>query len=167
LIQKAIFFDRDGVLNKELGDYVCNIKDFEILPDAVDCIRLAKENGFLVIVITNQGGIDKKLYSKEDLNSFHRKLQDACRKKGTEIDDFYYCPHHPIIGKCLCRKPDSGMLEKAISKFRIDKSMSLMIGDTERDMQAAAKAGIKSLLVQPNSDKYRLLEKEIQNINRK
>jgi D-glycero-D-manno-heptose 1,7-bisphosphate phosphatase len=167
LTQKAIFFDRDGVLNKEIGNYVCNIDDFEILPDAVDCIKLAKDNGFLAIVITNQGGIDKKLYSKEDLASFHQKLQDECLKRGTEIDDFYYCSHHPIIGKCLCRKPDSGLLEKALSKYDIDPSISLMIGDTDRDMQAAAKAGIKSLLVQPNTEKLRLLENEIQNIIKK
>ena len=74
LMQKAIFFDRDGVLNKEIGDYVCQIDDFEILPDAVDCIKLAKSLGFLAIVITNQGGIGKKLYSPEELNSFHQKL---------------------------------------------------------------------------------------------
>ena len=167
MLHKAIFFDRDGVLNREIGDYVCRIHDFEILPDAVDCIRLAKENGFLAIVITNQGGIDKKLYSREDLESFHQKLQVECRKRGTEIDDFYYCPHHPVAGKCLCRKPDSLMLEKAMAKYKIDKTLSLMIGDTDRDMEAAAKAGIKSLRVQPNSEKFRLLEKEIELINNK
>ncbi len=164
MTQKAIFFDRDGVLNREIGNYVCTISDFDILPDAVDCIRMVRDKGFLAIVITNQGGIDKKLYSREDLHTFHQKLQQACVEKGTRIDDFYFCPHHPLVGKCLCRKPDSGMLEKALSKYRIDRSKSLMIGDTERDMQAAEKAGIKSLLVQPNSLKYRLLEEEINNL---
>jgi D-glycero-D-manno-heptose 1,7-bisphosphate phosphatase len=166
-MRKAVFFDRDGVLNREIGDYVCRMDDFDILPDAIDCIRLAKENGFLAIVITNQGGIDKKLYSKEDLQSFHRKLEQACLKNGTAIDDFYYCPHHPVVGKCLCRKPGSLMLEKAIGKYRIDKSRSIMIGDTDRDIEAASKAGIKSLLVQPNADKFRLLEKELNAINKK
>lgn len=161
MLRKAIFFDRDGVLNREIGDYVCNIRDFDILPDAVDCIKLAREHGFMAIVITNQGGIDKKLYSHDDLYSFHQKLKAECHDKGTEIDDFYYCPHHPIKGKCLCRKPDSLMLEKAIAKYQIDRTKSLMIGDTERDMLAAAKAGVKSLLVQPNSEKLRLLEREI------
>ena len=164
-MQKAIFFDRDGVLNKEIGDYVCQIDDFEILEDAVDCIKLAKSNGFLAIVVTNQGGIDKKLYSAEALRSFHQKLQDACLAQGTAIDDFYYCPHHPIEGQCLCRKPDSLMLEKAVAKYQIDKNKSLMIGDTSRDIEAAKKAGIHGLLIQPNSNKFRLLKAELDKIN--
>lgn len=161
MAQKAIFFDRDGVLNKEIGDYVCRLEDFEILEDAVACIRLAKDQGYLAIVITNQGGIDKSLYTEQDLAGFHKKLQDACHSAGTAIDDFYYCRHHPVTGHCLCRKPDSLMLEKAMAKYDIDGSQSLMIGDTERDIKAAEKAGIRALLVQPNSEKLRLLEKEI------
>ena len=165
LMQKAIFFDRDGVLNKEIGDYVCQIDDFEILPDAVQCIKLVKSLGFLAIVVTNQGGIGKKLYSHEELKSFHQKLQNACLENGTEIDDFFYCPHHPISGKCLCRKPESLMLEKAMAKYNIDKNKSLMIGDTARDVEAAEKAGVHGLLIQPNSNKFRLLEEEILKIN--
>jgi D-glycero-D-manno-heptose 1,7-bisphosphate phosphatase len=164
-MQKAIFFDRDGVLNKEIGDYVCKIEDFEILPDAVDCIKLAKSLGFLAIVVTNQGGIGKKLYSAKELHSFHLKLQDACVENGTKIDDFYYCPHHPISSKCLCRKPDSLMLEKAVAKYNIDKTKSFMIGDTSRDIEAAQKAGIHGLLIQPNSNKFRLFEEEIVKFN--
>jgi D-glycero-D-manno-heptose 1,7-bisphosphate phosphatase len=164
-MQKAIFFDRDGVLNKEIGDYVCKIEDFEILPDAVDCIKLAKSLGFLAIVVTNQGGIVKKLYSAEELDTFHLKLQNACEENGTKIDDFYYCPHHPISSKCLCRKPDSLMLEKAVAKYNIDKTKSFMIGDTSRDIEAAQKAGIHGLLIQPNSNKFHLLEEEIVKFN--
>jgi D-glycero-D-manno-heptose 1,7-bisphosphate phosphatase len=160
-MQRAIFFDRDGVLNREIGDYVCRLEDFEILEDSIDCIRLAKSYGFLVIIITNQGGIDKGLYTHEDLKSFHEKLITACKENDTVIDDIYYCPHHPVKGNCICRKPDSGMLEKAIAKHRIDRNRSLMIGDTFRDIEAATKAGIKSLLIQPNGDKLRLLEEEI------
>lgn len=160
-MQKAIFFDRDGVLNREIGDYVCRIEDFEVLTDSVASIQLAKSHGFKVIIITNQGGIDKDLYTAEELASFHQVLIDACEAAGTEIDDIYFCPHHPIKGKCLCRKPDSLMLEKAIAKHRLDPSKCLMIGDTERDMKAAEKAGVKGLLIQPNTEKLHLLEKEI------
>jgi D-glycero-D-manno-heptose 1,7-bisphosphate phosphatase len=163
-MQKAIFFDRDGVLNREIGDYVCKIDDFEVLPDAVECIKLAKDRGFMAIVITNQGGIDKELYTEIELNSFHEKLQKACREFGTMIDDFYYCKHHPIHGKCLCRKPDSLLLEKAMAKYQIDPDQSLMIGDTQRDIDAANKAGVKGLLIQPNRPKLRLLEEEINKI---
>lgn len=165
MTQKAIFFDRDGVLNREIGDYVCRLEDFEILPDTVASIKLAKENGFMAILITNQGGIEKGLYTHEDLLSFHKVLIDACEKEGVFIDDIYYCPHHPIKGKCLCRKPESGMLEKAIAKYRLHPERCLMIGDTERDMHAAEKAGVKRLLIQPNTEKLRLLENAIKELN--
>jgi D-glycero-D-manno-heptose 1,7-bisphosphate phosphatase len=160
-MQKAIFFDRDGVLNREIGDYVCKIEDFEVLTDSVACIQLAKSHGFKVIIVTNQGGIDKDLYTAAELRSFHQVLIDACTAAGTEIDDIYYCPHHPIKGKCLCRKPEGLMLEKAIAKYRLDPKQCLMIGDTERDIKAAESAGVKGLLIQPNTEKLRLLEKEI------
>lgn len=163
-MQRAIFFDRDGVLNREIGDYVCKPEDFEVLEDSAACVKLAKEYGFMAIVITNQGGIDKSLYTHETLLDIHKILQDACIEHGTKIDDFYYCPHHPVKGNCLCRKPDSLMLEKAAAKYNIDKSKSLMIGDTFRDIEAAEKAGVRSLLIQPNSPKLRLLEEEIKKI---
>lgn len=163
-MQRAIFFDRDGVLNREIGDYVCKTEDFEVLEDSAACVKLAKDYGFIAIVITNQGGIGKNLYTHETLSDIHRILQDKCLEHGTKIDDFYYCPHHPVKGLCLCRKPDSLMLEKAAAKYRIDKSRSLMIGDTFRDIEAAEKAGIRSLLIQPNSPKLRLLEEEIKKL---
>lgn len=163
-MHRAIFFDRDGVLNREIGDYVCNIEDFEVLPDSVDCIKMVKDMGFMAIVITNQGGIDKELYSVDELGQFHDKLQKACIEKGTRIDDFYFCPHHPIKGKCLCRKPDSMMIEKALAKYKLDPKYCLIIGDTERDIQAGLKAGISTLLIQPNSEKIRLLKAEIERL---
>lgn len=164
-MNKAVFFDRDGVLNREIGDYVCKIEDFQLLPDAVDCIAMAKENGFKVFIITNQGGIDKKRYSHQDLASFHQVIIDACAQRGLVIDEIFYCPHHPIVGHCLCRKPGSLMIEKAIAKYQIDPSKSIMLGDTDRDMEAAACCNVLGLLVQPNSDKISLLKKEIQRIN--
>lgn len=164
--KRAIFFDRDGVLNRELGDYVCKPEDFDILPDAVECIKLANERGFLSIIITNQGGIDKGLYTHETLAAIHRKIIDACQKEGAKIDDIFYCPHHPKVSMCLCRKPDSMMLEKAVGKFGLNIDECIMIGDTERDMQAAEKLGIKGILIQPNSPKLRLLTEEIDRIDR-
>lgn len=162
---KAVFFDRDGVLNHEIGNYVCNKDDFKLLDDSVSCIKYAKSQGFKVIVITNQGGIDKGLYTEKDLEGFHQILQNACLQNGTIIDDFYYCRHHPTVGNCLCRKPDSIMIEKAIAKHQIDKNQCFMIGDTARDIEAATKAGIKSILIQPNQAKLHLIEEEIQKIN--
>ncbi len=164
-MNKAVFFDRDGVLNREIGDYVCRIEDFELLPDAIECIVLAKESGFMVFVITNQGGIDKGLYSIDQLHSFHAVIQAKCKEKGVQVDEFFFCAHHPIVGNCICRKPDSLMLEKAIAKYNIDTERSFMIGDTERDMEAARKSNVYGVLIQPNTDKISLLKKEIQRIN--
>lgn len=160
-MRKAVFFDRDGVLNRELGDYVCRLEDFEVLEDSAEAIKMVRDRGYLAIVITNQGGIDKELYDHFELQRIHNRLQEACMKVGTVIDDFYYCPHHPVKGLCLCRKPDSLMLEKAIAKYRIDRQSSLMIGDTFRDIEAATKAGVRSLLIQPNTEKIRLLAEEL------
>lgn len=164
-MNKAVFFDRDGVLNKEIGNYVCRIEDFEVLPDAVECMAMAQANGFKVIVITNQGGIDKKLYSHADLATFHQVLVNACASQGVIIDEIFYCPHHPTIGNCLCRKPGSLMIEKALAKYQIDPNRSIMIGDTDRDMEAAAACNVLGIRVQPNADKISLLKKEILRIN--
>lgn len=156
--KKAVFFDRDGVINAEIGNYVTNENDFELLPDAVACIQYAVSQGFLAIVITNQGGIAKNLYDHHFVKKLHDKIQEATQGAITE---FFYCPHHPEIGKCICRKPDSLLLEKAIAKYKIQKSKSIMIGDNERDILAAQKIDLKGLLIQPNSSKIHLLKSEI------
>lgn len=163
-MNKAIFFDRDGVLNREIGDYVTRIEDFELLPDAVECIQIANQHGFLVFVITNQGGIDKQLYTIDELYTFHNVLIKACEAKGATIQEIFFCSHHPLNGNCICRKPDSVMLEKAIAKYNIDVKRSIMFGDTPRDIEAAEKVHVKGVLVQPNTDKISLLIKEIQRI---
>jgi D-glycero-D-manno-heptose 1,7-bisphosphate phosphatase len=160
-MQRAVFFDRDGVINQEMGDYVCHPNDFHILPDALDCIKLAHENGFKAIIITNQGGINKGLYNEQTLTEIHQVLINECVKNGTTIDDIYYCRHHPIVGKCLCRKPESLMLEKAIAKYQLMPSNCIMIGDHQRDMDAALKAGVNGLLVKPNEPKLHLLKEQI------
>lgn len=164
-MDKAIFFDRDGVLNREIGNYVCKMEDFELLPDAVDCIALARDNGFRVFIVTNQGGIQKGMYTVDDLHSFHQVIIDKCTARGLVIDEIFFCQHHPIVGNCLCRKPGSLMLEKAMAKYNIDPARSIMIGDTDRDMEAAAAVNVRGLLVQPNTDKISLLKKEIQSIS--
>jgi D-glycero-D-manno-heptose 1,7-bisphosphate phosphatase len=163
-MQRAVFFDRDGVINREMGDYVTQINDFHILADAIDCIKLAHEHGFKVIVITNQGGIDKGLYDENTLKEIHQKLINECVINGTTIEDIYYCRHHPIVGKCLCRKPESLMIEKAIAKYQLIPSQCIMIGDHQRDIDAAKKAGVFGLLVQPNEPKLHLLKEQIKNI---
>lgn len=150
-MNKAVFLDRDGVINRELGHYCERAEDFEILGDVGEAIKTLKDSGFVVIVISNQGGIAKGLYCAKDVEEMHAKLCDYLTKYQTEIDDFYFCPHHDAISKCLCRKPNSLMIEKAMAVYNIDPKVSYMIGDGKRDIEAAAKAGVKGILIESNS----------------
>jgi D-glycero-D-manno-heptose 1,7-bisphosphate phosphatase len=146
--QKCVFLDRDGVLNRERGEYTYRLDDFEVLSGVPEALRLLKNNGFLLIVVTNQAGIAKQLYQKEDVMACHNKLQESC---DTLIDAIYYAPGHPNFSESLSRKPDSLMLERAMAKYNINPNQSWMVGDSERDLHAADKVGVRSILV---GDKY-------------
>ncbi len=148
MIKKAVFLDRDGVLNKELGDYVCKIEDFKILEYNFSALKELQSRGYLLIVITNQGGLAKGWYSEETLGLMHDNLRKTYAEQGIIISEVYYCRHHPEYnGNCLCRKPGSIMLEKAIARFGIDASSSYFIGDRERDVIAGEAAGVKGILI--------------------
>lgn len=150
-MNKALFLDRDGVLNRERGDYTYTIEDFEVLPDVVEALSLARQKGYMLIVISNQGGVAKGIFTAERVEQLHDMLTERLAKEGVELDEIYYCKHHSDLGKCICRKPDSLMLEKAIARFDIDAKTSVMIGDSERDVLAAEKAGVKGFLIPSNS----------------
>lgn len=148
LKNKAVFLDRDGVLNKELGDYVCRLEDFEVLEHNIPALLELQERGYLLIVITNQGGLAKGWYTEEVLASMHARLIEVYSKKGIRISEIYYCRHHPEFnGKCLCRKPGSLMLEKAAARFEVDPAKSYFIGDRERDVLAGEGAGMTGILI--------------------
>lgn len=150
-MNKALFLDRDGVINRERGTYTHALENFEILPEVADALKLARSNGFLLIVISNQGGIAKGIYSKEQVELLHDHLQAELEDSGVHLDEIYYCPHHNAVGKCLCRKPGSLMLEKAIARFNINPLKSVLIGDNQRDIDAAVNAGVRGILVESNS----------------
>ncbi|MDP1727066.1 MAG: HAD family hydrolase [Bacteroidota bacterium] len=149
---KAIFLDRDGVLNKELGDYITCYEDFFILPHVFEGLKILQQHGYLLIVITNQGGIAKKLYTLDELNKMHNYLRGELLKNGVILTDIYFCPHHPILGNCLCRKPGSLLVEKALSKYNIDPAQSFFIGDKIRDIECGEAAGVKGVFIEPNED---------------
>ena len=119
-MNKAIFLDRDGVVNIERGEYTWKVEDFELTVGLVGFIKVVKQKGFLVIIISNQGGVGKGLCSIDDVEKAHQYLREELAKENLQLTDIYYCPHHPKTGKCLCRKPESVMLEKAIAKYQID-----------------------------------------------
>lgn len=151
-MHKAIFLDRDGTINEEMG-YINHISRFKIFPFTFDAIKLLKECGYKIIVITNQAGLARGYFSEEVLQSVHDKLMDEAQKTGAGIDKIYYCPHLPgaAVKKydrdCSCRKPKTGMLEKARDELNIDLSRSVMIGDRYKDMQFGWKVGLKTVLV--------------------
>lgn len=147
-MKKAVFLDRDGVLNKELGDYVCRLEDFKVLEHNFNVLKELQDRGYLLIVITNQGGLAKAWYTEETLGKMHDHLKKTYAEQGILLTEIYYCRHHPEYnGKCLCRKPGSLMLEKAVARFGIDASASYFIGDRERDVIAGEAAGVKGILI--------------------
>jgi D-glycero-D-manno-heptose 1,7-bisphosphate phosphatase len=152
LLSKAIFLDRDGVIIRERGDYSFKPDHIELVGGIAEALMELKKKGFIFIVITNQGGIEKGMYSHRRLKAIHKDLKEFFAGFGIRILEFYYCPHHPDFSNCICRKPDSQMLEKAIARYNIDPARSWFIGDTERDIIAGKKAGVNTLLIEANSD---------------
>lgn len=142
--KKCIFLDRDGVVNRERGDYTFRIEDLEILEGVKEALRKIKKKGYKIIVITNQSGISQGLYSKDDVMKCHHYMID---KLDHMIDDIFYSPYHPRISESLSRKPGSLLFEKAIAKHDIDPSGSWMLGDRERDLIPAKKLGMSTILV--------------------
>ncbi len=143
-MNKCIFLDRDGVINRDNPDYIYKVEEFEILPGVIEGLRKLKESGYLLVVITNQSGITKGIYTTEDMVACHDFFQ---KESGNLIDKFYYSPYHPFTTESLTRKPATLMFEKAIAKFNIDPAQSWMLGDKERDLEPAEKLGIKGILL--------------------
>ena len=148
---KAVFFDRDGTLTLKT-DYLYKKENFIWMPDAIEAIKYANDNGYLVIVVTNQSGVARGYYTEEDIKILHHWMNSELKKKGAHIDAFYYCPYHtagtiPEYTKdSEDRKPKPGMVLKAISDFDIDPQSSIMIGDKPLDVECAENAGIKGIL---------------------
>lgn len=146
-MNKCVFLDRDGVLNEDRTDYVYRVEDMVIPSGVSEGLQMLKKAGYMLIVVTNQAGIAKGLYTRDDVMKCYDHLQNHC---GNVLDDIYYCPHHPdYTSRSLLRKPDSLMLEKAIAKYNIDPEKSWMFGDTLRDMQAGRRAGVRTVRIRP------------------
>jgi D-glycero-D-manno-heptose 1,7-bisphosphate phosphatase len=149
---KALFLDRDGVINHDPGDYTMSVEEFVILPTVIDALKMAYDKGYKIIIITNQGGLAKGLYAEEEVFKMHNLLKNTCQESNVEITGIYYSPHHPEFGNSLSRKPGSLLMERAIAKHHIDASQSVMIGDRERDVQCAEAVGVRGILIPTNSD---------------
>lgn len=157
----CLFLDRDGVINRERGEHTWRPADFEVLPDVADALVHARDAGFALVVITNQSGIGLGLYGHEEVHALHDVLARELATAGVRLDGIYYCPHHPSGGRCLCRKPGSLLLERAIARHGIDPARSMMIGDRERDVQAAEAAGVRGVLVESNAALMNTVKREL------
>ncbi|MFA6075345.1 MAG: D-glycero-beta-D-manno-heptose 1,7-bisphosphate 7-phosphatase [Negativicutes bacterium] len=155
-LKRAVFFDRDGVLNVDHG-YVYKPDDWQWTPGAIEAIKWCNDNNFLVVVVTNQSGVARGYYTETDVVSLHDWVNEDLRKHNARIDAFYYCPHYPdaknleYAKECACRKPQPGMLLQAIARFDIDADSSIMFGDKPSDIEAATAAGIRGVLVEKNA----------------
>ncbi|MEZ4806519.1 MAG: HAD family hydrolase [Flavobacteriales bacterium] len=159
--RRALFLDRDGVINRERGEHTWRIEDLEVLPDVPHALRCAAEAGLLLVVITNQSGIALGMYDHADVERVHRYIHDVLSDAGVTLADVLYCPHHPSEGRCLCRKPGSLLLERAIARHGIDAAGSVMIGDRERDREAAEGAGVRGVVVPANTALLPVVLKEV------
>lgn len=153
----AVFLDRDGVINRERGEHTWRLADFEVLPSVARVVRELGKKGFAVVVITNQSGIGLGLYDHADVARVHDYLHAHLAASGAHLTAVYFCPHHPSKGKCLCRKPGSLLLERAIARYGIDPARSVMIGDRDRDVQAAQGAGVRGIRVEANAPLHEVL----------
>ena len=151
-MERVVFLDRDGTLNEEVC-YLYRPEDLHILPGVGEALRMLKEAGYRLVVVTNQAGVARGYYTEEDVRRLHLHMNRLLERDGAGIDAFYYCPHHPVHGigpykiQCQCRKPGTGMFEMAGGRFDVDKAHSFMVGDKLLDVEAGHNYGVKSVLV--------------------
>lgn len=138
---KAVFLDRDGTINEEV-DYLHECDKMKFIPGTKEALRLLKEKGYLLIVITNQSGVGRGYYSLEDVERLHQYMNELLKEDGAEIDGFYCCPHVEK-DKCSCRKPATGLYLKAQKDFDVDMKQSYMVGDKVTDILAAEELGCR------------------------
>lgn len=148
-MNKCIFLDRDGVINKDFVDYAYTLDRFIILDGVREAVKLLKDAGYLLVVITNQSGIVKGVYSRTQMQECHDYMQ---QELGHRIDRIYYAPWHPNHSESLSRKPGTLMFERAIARFDVDVDQSWMIGDKKRDLIPAIKMGLKTIQVDGHDD---------------
>lgn len=143
-MKKAFFIDRDGVINSDKGHYyIYRKEDFVFNPDIEKALKQIKKTGYLIVLITNQGGVAKGEYTESDVKKVHAYMQENLQLFDADFDAIYYCPHHDSIEACECRKPKPGMIFQAVKDLSIQISQSYLIGDSIRDIEAGVAAGLK------------------------
>ena len=162
----AAFLDRDGVLNVRLpGDtYVTRPEELVLLPHAVEAVRELRARGYAIVVVTNQRGVARGFMSAADLERVHQELRGALAARGAPIDAVYACPHgregEPGAG-CACRKPEPGLITQAADELDLDLARSVLIGDSERDIESGRRAGVGRCLSIPSNGDARAVLGEV------
>jgi D-glycero-D-manno-heptose 1,7-bisphosphate phosphatase len=152
----AIFLDRDGTLIRDVG-YLRHIEQIELLPGVVEAIRLLSQRGFKLVVITNQSGIARGLFSELEVGEIHKQLSRMLAERDANLDGIYYCPHHPTAGEgvysmlCDCRKPNTALVERASAELALDLSRSYVVGDQLVDMELANRVGVPGIWIKDQS----------------
>ncbi|HUJ17332.1 MAG TPA: HAD family hydrolase [Nitrospirota bacterium] len=151
-MSKAVFLDRDGTVNEEVG-YLRDLAHLRLIPGAGLAVRRLNETGFAVILVTNQSGVARGYFPESLVHDAHSRLDELLKLDGARIDAVYYCPHHPTAGnssytvECDCRKPRTGLIDRAVRDLSIDRARSCMVGDKWSDVELAQRAGLCSILV--------------------
>jgi histidinol-phosphate phosphatase family protein len=158
----VVFLDRDGVLNEDRDDYIRSAGNLTVYPFVPEAIRLLTEAGIKTCIISNQSGISRKYFSRETAEKMFKKVIESAESAGGKITDYYYCPHHPNEG-CTCRKPKTGMIQKAVTDHHISLKETIMVGDARPDYETARNARIPFILVR--TGKGRAAEKQLRNMD--
>jgi D-glycero-D-manno-heptose 1,7-bisphosphate phosphatase len=152
MTHRAVFFDRDGTLNEEVG-YVNHLERFNLYPWAAEAVRLVNHAGFKAVVLTNQSGVARQYFTEDLVNQVHQKLKDELHRESAFVDAIYYCPHHPLGSDpkyrvdCQCRKPRPGMIVQSRRELQLDLTRSFVIGDKYLDIELAHHVGATGVLV--------------------
>ena len=152
MLNWGVFLDRDGVIVRQI-DHLNRAEDLELIPGAGEAIARLNAAGIPVIVVTNQAGVAKGYLTITDLEEIHTRLREELKEHGARLDALYYCPHHPqatvteYLKDCPCRKPGTGMLERARDELGINPALSYMVGDSTGDILAGSRAGCRTILV--------------------
>ena len=157
-MNRAIFLDRDGVINKK-GKfyYISKEEDFELNDGVIDALKYFISQEYLLIIITNQGGVSKGFFTLEQLEELHNRLKGMLLAHDIRLTDIYFCPHHPDNEACGCRKPGTLLFEQAVKRYDIDTAQSWMIGDSPSDIEAADKMGIRGIQIPTNGNIMELI----------
>ncbi|MBU1043786.1 MAG: HAD family hydrolase [Candidatus Omnitrophica bacterium] len=146
-MEKIIFLDRDGVINRgKIGGYITCWEEFDFLPGVFSALRKLTEAGFKIIIVSNQQGVGKRLYSTQSLADLTERMLERIKRNQAKIWSIHYCPHL-AEDNCYCRKPKPGLFKQAVAGMMVDFQQTYFIGDTEKDIKAGKQLGLKTILV--------------------